>query len=203
MTGPELSEFLYRHRISLIAGTIIILLAAMGFFGYEKYQRHQVQRAAVLYNELVDTLVAGQTSTARASADTLVHQYGRTPYATFAHFFLARMDSESDQIPAAETELNIIIQTESAPRGLKSMARLSLARLYLEQKQAQKALGLLKAPDVAFSTLQDEIQGDAYVALHQDSKAMQAYQSAIAALPAADPYRSYLQMKMANIGVAP
>ena len=203
MTGPELSEFLYRHRISLIAGTIIILLAAMGFFGYEKYQRHQVQRAAVLYNELVDTLVAGQTSTARASADTLVHQYGRTPYATFAHFFLARMDSESDQIPAAETELNIIIQTENAPRGLKSMARLSLARLYLEQKQAQKALGLLKAPDVAFSTLQDEIQGDAYVALHQDSKAMQAYQSAIAALPAADPYRSYLQMKMANIGVAP
>ena len=203
MTGPELSEFLYRHRISLIAGTIIILLAAMGFFGYEKYQRHQVQRAAVLYNELVDTLVAGQTSTARASADTLVHQYGRTPYATFAHFFLARMDSESDQIPAAETELNIIIQTESAPRGLKGMARLSLARLYLEQKQAQKALGLLKAPDVAFSTLQDEIQGDAYVALHQDSKAMQAYQSAIAALPAADPYRSYLQMKMANIGVAP
>ena len=190
MTGPELSEFLYRHRISLIAGTIIILLAAMGFFGYEKFQHHQMQRAAVLYNELVDTLVAGQTTTARASADTLVHQYGRTPYATFAHFFLARMDSESDQIPAAETELNIIIQTESAPRGLKSMARLSLARLYLEQKQAQKALGLLKAPDVAFSTLQDEIQGDAYVALHQDSKAMQAYQSAIAALPAADPYRS-------------
>ncbi|WP_291520646.1 tetratricopeptide repeat protein [Acidithiobacillus sp.] len=203
MTGPELSEFLYRHRISLIAGTIIILLAAMGFFGYEKYQRHQVQRAAVLYNELVDTLVAGQTSTARASADTLVHQYGRTPYATFAHFFLARMDSESDQIPAAERELNIIIQTESAPRGLKGMARLSLARLYLEQKQAQKALGLLKAPDVAFAILQDEIQGDAYVALHQDGKAMQAYQSAIAALPAADPYRSYLQMKMANIGVAP
>ena len=203
MTGPELSEFLYRHRIPLIAGTIIILLAAMGFFGYEKYQRHQVQRAAVLYNELVDTLVAGQTSTARASADTLVHQYGRTPYATFAHFFLARMDSESDQIPAAETELNIVIQSESAPRGLKSMARLSLARLYLEQKQAQKALGLLKAPDVAFATLQDEIQGDAYVALHQDGKAMQAYQSAIAALPAADPYRSYLQMKMANIGVAP
>jgi len=203
VTGPELSEFLYRHRISLIAGTIIILLAAMGFFGYEKYQRHQVQRAAVLYNELVDTLVAGQTSTARASADTLVHQYGRTPYATFAHFFLARMDSESDQIPAAERELNIIIQTESAPRGLKGMARLSLARLYLEQKQAQKALGLLKAPDVAFAILQDEIQGDAYVALHQDGKAMQAYQSAIAALPAADPYRSYLQMKMANIGVAP
>ena len=203
MTGPELSEFLYRHRISLIAGTIIILLAAMGFFGYEKYQRHQMQRAAVLYNELVDTLVAGQTSTARASADTLVHQYGRTPYATFAHFFLARMDSESDQIPAAETELNIVIQSESAPRGLKSMARLSLARLYLEQKQAQKALGLLKAPDVAFATLQDEIQGDAYAALHQDGKAMQAYQSAIAALPVADPYRSYLQMKMANIGVAP
>ncbi|MHB1579854.1 MAG: YfgM family protein [Acidithiobacillus sp.] len=203
MTGPELSELLYRHRISLIAGTIVILLAATGFFGYEKYQHHQVQRAAILYNELVDTLVAGQTSTARASADTLVHQYGHTPYATFARLFLARMDSESDQIPAAETELNTVIQTGSAPRGLKSMAKLDLARLYLEQKQAQKALDLLKAQDVAFATLQDEIQGDAYVALHQDGKAMQAYQSAIAALPAADPYRSYLQMKMANIGVAP
>ena len=203
MTGPQLSEVLYRHRISLIAGTIIVLFAAMGFFGYEKYQRHQMQHAAVLYNELVDTLVAGQTSTARASADTLVHQYGRTPYATFAHFFLARMDSEGGHIPAAETELNIVIQSESAPRGLKTMARLSLARLYVEQKQAKKALSLLKGPDVAFSTLQDEIQGDAYMALHQDGKAMHAYQSAIAALPAVDPYRNYLQMKMANIGVAP
>ena len=203
MTGPELSEFLYRHRISLVAGTIIILLAALGFFGYEKYQRHQVQRAAVLYNELVDASVAGQVSTARASADTLVHQYGHTPYAIFAHFFLARMDSESNQIPAAETDLNTIIQSRSVPRGLKSMAKLSLARLYLKQKQAQKALDLLKATDVAFAALQDEIQGDAYVELHQNSKAMQAYRSAIVALPAADPYRSYLQMKMANIGVAP
>ena len=203
MTGPELSEFLHRHRISLIAGTVIILLAAMGFFGYEKYQRHQVQRAAILYNELVDTSVAGQISAARASADTLVRQYGHTPYAAFAHFFLARMDSESKQIPAAESELKTIIQSGNTPRGLKSMARLSLARLYLEQKQAQKALDLLKAPDLAFAPLQDEIQGDAYVALHQDGKAMQAYQSAIAALPVADPYRSYLQMKMANIGVAP
>ncbi len=203
MTGSELFHFLYRHRITFIGILLVALLAVMGYFGYEKYQRHQVQRAAVLYNELVSTLVAGQTSTARASADTLVHLYGHTPYATFAHFFLARMDRESGQIPAAEMELNQVIQMKHAPQGLKSIAKLSLARLYLQQKQARKALNLLRTPDGAFAVLQDEIQGDAYVALHQDGNAMRAYQSAIQALPATDPYRDYLQMKMANIGVAP
>jgi len=203
VTGPELSEFLSRHRVALIAGVIILLLAALGFFGYEKYQRHQVQKAAVLYNELVDTLVAGQTSTARASADTLIHQYNQTPYATFAHFFLARMDMNSQKIPAAEAELKAVIQSSNAPRGMHSMARLGLARLEVNQHQPQKALDILQHSDPAFTTIHDEIQGDAYAALHQPIKARQAYQAALSALPAADPYRSYLQMKMANIGVVP
>ncbi len=203
MTGQELSAFLSRHRVILSVGIIIILLAAMGFFGYEKYQRHQTAKAAVLYSELVDTMVEGQTSTARASADTLIKQYGNTPYATMARFFLARMDMESKQIPAAEKNLTAVVDQHDAPRGMRSMARLNLARLYVDQHQAQKALGLLQKTQPAFVSLADEIKGDAYASLNQISQAEQAYKTAMTALPAADPYRSYLQMKIANIGVAP
>lgn len=203
MTGQELSALLSRHRITLFVGVLVILFAAMGFFGYEKYQRHQTEKAAVLYNELVDTMVQGQTSTARASADTLVHQYARTPYATMARFFLARMDMESKQVPVAEKSLNEVINSENAPRGMRSLARLDLARLYVDQHQAQKALDLLRKPQPAYVTLADEIKGDAYASLNQVSQAEEAYKSAMAALPAADPYRTYLQMKIANIGVAP
>jgi len=203
VTGQELSALLSRHRITLIVGILVILFAAMGFFGYEKYQRHQTEKAAVLYSELVDTMVQGQTSTARASAGTLIHQYAHTPYATMAHFFLARMDMEGKQVPAAEKTLMSVIKNTSAPRGMRSLARLNLARLYVDQHQAHKALDILQNPQPAYVTLADEIKGDAYASLNQISQAEQAYHSAMSALPAVDPYRTYLQMKIANIGVAP
>ncbi|WP_414039255.1 YfgM family protein [Acidithiobacillus sp. M4-SHS-6] len=203
MTGQEFSALLSRHRVALIVGVIVILLAAMGFFGYEKYQRHQTEKAAVLYNELVDTMIQGQNSSARASADTLIHQYGHTPYGTMARFFLARLDMESKQVPAAEKSLRVVMDNSAAPRGMRSLARMNLARLYVDQHQPQKALDLLQKPDPAFASIADEIKGDAYVSLKQVSEADQAYQAAMKALPETDPYRSYLQMKIANIGVTP
>lgn len=203
MTGQELSALLSRHRVALIVGVIVILLAAMGFFGYEKYQRHQTEKAAVLYNELVDTMLQGQNSTARASADTLIHQYGSTAYGIMARFFLARLDMDSKQVPAAEQSLSAVMDDSSAPRGMRSLARLDLARLYVDQHKPQNALNLLQKSDSAFAAIADEIKGDAYASLQQVSKADQAYQAAMKALPETDPYRSYLQMKIANIGVAP
>ncbi|PKY10037.1 hypothetical protein B1757_12205 [Acidithiobacillus marinus] len=203
MTGQELSALLSRHRVALILGIIVILLGAMGFFGYEKYQRHQIEKAAVLYNELADTMLQGQNSTARASAETLIDHYAHTPYGIMARFFLARLDVESKQIPAAEKTLSAVMENASAPRGMRSLARMYLARLYVDQHQPQKALGLLQKTDPAFASVADEIKGDAYASLKQVSKADQAYHTAMKALPETDPYRTYLQMKIANIGVAP
>ena len=203
MTGPDIANFLQRYRKPLIAAFIIVLLAISGFFAYEKYQRHQVERAAVLYSELLDAMAAQQWSPARASAETLVSQYGHTPYGLFAHFFLARLDSNSGQTAKATAQLQAVIHADDAPVGMTAMARLSLARVYLQESQPQQALSILKVESPPFAALYAEARGDAYAALHQPDPAMQAYAQALAKLPATDPYRAYLQMKMANIGVAP
>jgi predicted negative regulator of RcsB-dependent stress response len=103
----------------------------------------------------------------------------------------------------AEAQLQAVIHADDAPVGMAAMARLSLARVYLQAGQPQQALATLKVQSASFAALYAEARGDAYAALRQPDPAMQAYGQALAKLPATDPYRAYLQMKMANIGVAP
>lgn len=203
MTGPELTEFFHRHRTLLIIGVLFFHFVGLAVLGYNKYQQHQMQQAALLYSELVNATVHKNNSVARASAESIINTYNHTPYGTLAHFFLARLDMEDKQVAVAEKAFKAIIDHHEVPLGMHSLARLSLARLYVDHHHPHKALILLTKVSKAFAAITDEIQGDAYTALDQPEKAEQAYKSAITALPVTSPYRRYLQLKEANIGVVP
>ncbi|OCX83188.1 hypothetical protein BAE47_12020 [Acidithiobacillus thiooxidans] len=132
MTGPELTEFLHRHRTLLIIGVLFFLFVGLAVLGYNKYQQHQMQQAALLYSELVNATIHKNNSVARASAESIINTYNDTPYGTLAHFFLARLDMEGKQVAVAEKAFKAIIDHHEVPLGMHSMARLSLARLYVD-----------------------------------------------------------------------
>ncbi len=202
MTGPEFTAYLQRHRKLLIVFFVLIIAGVLAFFAYDKYQRHQIERAGVLYSEMSDSLASGNDATARASAETLLHDYHSTPYAAMARFYLARLDTDANKTAAAEAQLEKLVPNNDLPTGLQPLAQASLARLYIEQGKNQQALQLLQKPDKAFAAVDWELRGDAQAKMGQDAKARADYQKALAALPATDPYAAFLQMKMANLGVA-
>ncbi|WP_291512092.1 tetratricopeptide repeat protein [Acidithiobacillus sp.] len=201
MTGPELSDYLYRHRKSLIVVVALVVLGAMGFFGYAKYQRHQMAQAASVYSELTQTVAANETAAAQASAQTLLQKYPHTPYATMARFFMARMEMMQHHDAQAQAQLQTILKSGHLPTGMEGLARFALARLQLGQGQAKSALETLGSPGDAYAPLFWELRGDAREQLKEWPKARQDYRKAEQALPATDPYRAYLQLKLANIGV--
>ncbi|MBU2753524.1 tetratricopeptide repeat protein [Acidithiobacillus sp. CV18-2] len=202
MTGPDFTELLQRHRKLLIIVFVLIIAGVLAFFAYDKYQRHQVERAAVLYSELSDSLASGNDATARASAETLIHDYSATPYASMARFYLARLDIDAKQDDKAEGQLLQLTRQADLPEGMQGLARSALARLYVDNGKNQQALELLQKPDGAFAAVDWELRGDAEAKLRHDDRARDDYEKAIAHLPASDPYVVYLQMKMANLGVS-
>ena len=203
MTGQEFTQSLQRHRKLLIVLFVLLLAGVLAFFAYDKYQRHQMERAGVLYNEMSGSLASNNDATARASAETLIHDYSSTPYAAMAHFYLARIDSDAKQDAKAEAQLQWLCSNHrTLPTGMQAMARAALARLYLQNGKNQQALQLLQKPERAFAAIDWELRGDAEAGLRHDSQARADYLKAIAALPATDPYLAYLQMKMANLGVS-
>ncbi|TQN49196.1 hypothetical protein DLNHIDIE_03486 [Acidithiobacillus thiooxidans ATCC 19377] len=135
MTGPELTEFFHRHRTLLIIGVLFFLFVGLAVLGYNKYQQHQMQQAALLYSELVNATVHKNNSVARASAESIINTYNHTPYGTLAHFFLARLDMEDKQVAVAEKAFKAIIDHHEVPLGMHSLARLSLARLYVDHRK--------------------------------------------------------------------
>lgn len=201
MTGPELSDYLYRHRKSLILVFALVVLGAMGFFGYAKYQRHQMAQAAAVYSELTQSMAANQLAAAQVSAQTLLQKYPDTPYATMARFFTARMEMMQHHEAQAQAQLEAILKKDHLPTGMAGLARFTLAELQLDQGQAKKALDTLGAPGTVYAPLFWELRGDAHEYLRAWPKARQDYLKAEQALPATDPYRAYLQLKLANIGV--
>ncbi|MDD3760981.1 MAG: tetratricopeptide repeat protein [Acidithiobacillus sp.] len=202
MTGPDFTEFLQRHRKLLIVVFVLIIAGVLAFFAYDKYQRHQVERAAVLYSELSDSLASGNDATARASAETLIHDYSATPYASMARFYLARLDIDAKQDNKAEEQFLQLTRQSDLPKGMQGLARSALARLYVDNGKNQQALELLQKPDGSFAVVDWELRGDAEAKLRHYDRARDDYEKAVAHLPASDPYVVYLQMKMANLGVS-
>lgn len=88
--------------------------------------------------------------------------------------------------------------------GIRVLATTRLARVLAAEKQHDAALALLtqeKAP--GFEPTVEELKGDIYQAQGKIEDARKAYQAASAALLARDERSPVLELKMADVGLAP
>ena len=112
---------------------------------------------------------------------------------------LARDAIIKQNYDAAETQLRSVINN-SKISAIRQIARLRLARLFIAKSAPDAALKVLERTDDAnFDGLTREIQGDAYLAMNETTKARQAYGEALDTLPNADVVRPILRMKYDNL----
>ncbi len=187
----------------LVVLTVVLgVLVVGGIRGWHYYRDSRAASALALFDQLQRAERASDHKKVRDIATQIVDKYASTQYATLASLASARSNFETGDLPAAKARLQWVIDNAGEEEA-RDVARLRLARLLLDEKNAAEALKLLDAKHGdSFSGLYADVRGDALLAGGKRSEARAAYQLALEKSDAASPSRQILQLKLDALGEA-
>ena len=189
---------------NLISGLLIAAAVAyLGWFGWNWYQRDQGIKAGSMYDEFDKALQAADAErTGRIFAD-MKERFPRAAYTGQAGLAAAKLAGEKGQADAARADLAWVAESGSEPE-YRSIARLRLAGLLLDEKKFDEALKQLDAVDGSeFAALAADRRGDVLMAQGKGDDAKAAYQKAWTAMDAKVDYRRVVEAKLNVLGVNP
>jgi len=185
---------------SVVAGVIIGVGALVGWRGWTAYQNGQANAASVHYAQLRAATLSDDAQGIETATRVLQESYPSTPYAALAALSLAKVKADAGDLEASAAQLRWAAE-HSSQEVVQAVANLRLARVRVAQGDNDAALTLVKGDFPApYTSLVEEIRGDAYVAKGNLDAAREAYDRA---LSAAAGGTEYLRMKRKNLGQAP
>lgn len=180
-----------------LAAFIIAIASVQGWRYYRASQADQVAESYVQFEKTVDAKDAKKT---RAAALAVMQQYPDSPYAARAALTAAQQSFEAKDMEGAQSSLRWVVDNSKSPQ-LKSVARLRLAAVLLDQKKYDEALKLLDDnKDPAFLPLTADLKGDIFAAQGKIAEARSSYQLAIEKTPANAQSRQLTQIKLDTLG---
>lgn len=189
------------YGLATISGVIIAIIIV---FGWQYYQRHKVaaqEQSSLLYETVLSSVMTGKTDEVKTRANTLIKEDPKTPYASLASLWLAKLALNENKLDEAVQHLQWVIAHQHHT-ALDGIAEIRLAKVYLAQNKTQEALQTLKPlQTTAYAGLASAVDGDAYFKLHQTAKARGAYQDALKKLPKDSPLYPLIQTKLANLPI--
>jgi predicted negative regulator of RcsB-dependent stress response len=200
---------------SMLFGVVLVLAIVFGMRQWQASQADTAGAASDLYQQISEMAVANVAKTisdddllaAQAVYSQLKEQYASSIYTRYAALAMAKFNAEKNQLDAAATELQWIIDNpdlglmQKADQELFLVARQRLARIKLAQGNAQGALELLRGVDAgSFTTTFAETEGDALLQMGDREGAKAAYQKALNAITDGNP--AILRLKLQDLGVS-
>ncbi len=191
-----------------LVAAIVIVAAGFGGWNFWEGQQLATQGAASdLYEEMLElTLVEPGQQIATDDADRIIalsaqlrDDFSQSTYASFGALFAASQQVASNDLEAAEADLQWIIDNHGkgfmakTDSGLLLTANLRLGRVILARGDAERALALVNsvAPQ-SFEVGYSELRGDIYLALGRRADARDAYLAAQEAGSLSDSLRMKL-----------
>ena len=180
-------------------GVLIALSISFSWRFYNSYKITRAEHAAIVYEQTMGDLLNGQTSAAIAQAKKLMKEFNSTPYASLSAFVLAQDAVESNKLDEAVQQLQWVI-VHGNTKAFRDLARIRLARIYVEQMKSDDAIKLLKSVKSSeFIGLAAKVRGDAYLKLKQTDQARQAYQDAVDHLPTSSGIHDLAEMALHSL----
>jgi len=195
----QLKNWVKQYGPTIVIG-IALALGITSIWNYwQSYREKVLVHASGVYDEMLSLRAEGNTNASLVQAQKLMTHYANTPYAQMGAFIIARDAVLKKDYSEAITQLNWVINN-SKDKSMREIARLRIARIYIEEKKPEKALQIVKkADDKNFMGMIDEVKGDAYLAMNDKDSARNSYQLALKELPNAEVTRPILQMKYDNL----
>lgn len=193
-----------------VTTVVAIAIAGAGFFGWNQYKAHQVEKASegsvryqqfLLEVEKLEEDPDSESAQARMQAlgADLLKDYSDSLYADFVRLHNARQAINQGDLAQARTLLEEV-NSKSSTESVKELAQLRLARVMAAQGETEPALSILqRVPSDAYAAMYAEARGDILSMQNRLAEARTAYQSALQAMQ--DPVsiqRNLVQMKIDN-----
>ncbi len=183
----------------------VLILALGGYAAYNFWNTHQrgkAVEASALYQEVTRLAETGDNAKVQRAAGDLESKFGGTAYGPMAALVAAKSAFDANDLKTAKTQLQWAV--DNGNDEVKSVARLRLSGVLLDEKAYDQALALLNAEFPAqFAAQVADRKGDVLVAQNKLPEARTAYQAALDKMDKRHPGRQIVQVKLDAIGGAP
>jgi len=189
-----------QYGVALIAGVMLGVVVLVGIKYWREHRMQKAETASQLYELLVQNYQTGKPEDVVLASRQLIEGFESTPYAGKAALLLARNRFDAGDLPGARQQLEWAMKN-ARESAVQHSARLRLARLQMDQGDAEGALATIKVRDTeGFTSEYEEIKGDLLLAKGDRDGARRAYQAALDSLPRNSGYGRLLSMKRDNLG---
>jgi predicted negative regulator of RcsB-dependent stress response len=187
----------------------VLIIALLGFAGYNYWksrERNQAAEASALYDSLVNAVqgpatpgAAPDAAKVQRIAGDIETKFGATAYGQMAALTAAKAAFDANDLKTAKAQLQWAI--DHGNDEYKSVARLRLSGVLLDEKAYDQALALLNGDFLPqFAAEVADRKGDVLVAQNKLAEARAAYVAALAQMSKAHPGRQLVQLKLDAIG---
>lgn len=207
----SLKRFLKDYGMPIVIGLALAIAVVAGWKLWQKTRLDNATQAATVFREMMSAVQRSQLNPEDRAANTEVQRLGKalkedhakTPFALNAGMLLARQAADRGDFKEAEKQLRWALEQKPG-EAERLLVTTRLARVLAAQKQYDAALALLnKEDDKGFRPTIEELKGDIYQAQGKLPEARKAYEAAALALQERDERRPLLELKMADVGLAP
>ena len=189
-----------QHGNKVIWGVTAFLLAVAGWRAWDNYSHKQAYEASALFDKALQAETMEDAKTAKAAAAQIMENHGRSAYATPAAWLSARINLDAGDIKSAMAQYQYALD-HAKDDGVAQLARLRLAGVKLDAKDAAAALKLLEGSfDPAYQGLAAQLRGDTLIALNKPAEAKVAYKEALEKLGDKSSLKSLVEIRLDALG---
>jgi predicted negative regulator of RcsB-dependent stress response len=182
--------------------TWVLIIALAGYAGFNFWNSHQQNKAAEasgLYDQLLTSLQSNDNAKVQRIAGDIESKFDGTAYAQMAALGAAKGAFDANDLKTAKAQLQWAV--DHGNDEYKSIAKLRLAGVLLDEKSYDQALTLLNGDFLPqFKADVADRKGDLFVAQNKLPEARTQYQAALAAMDQKNPGRQLVQIKLDAIG---
>jgi predicted negative regulator of RcsB-dependent stress response len=185
---------------NLISWVLIIALGSYAAYNFwNTHQRGKAAEASGLYDGLVVAAEANDNAKVQRMAADIESKYDSTAYAQMAALAAAKAAFDANDLKTAKAQLQWAV--DHGNDEYKSVARLRLSGVLLDEKAFDQALALLNGEFLPqFAAEVADRKGDVLVAQNKLAEARTAYQAALDKMDKRHPGRQIVQIKLEAIG---
>lgn len=198
-----LKDWWDKWSVWVYAGIAVFAVAMIGTQGWRYYQARQALGAEALYKGVdkiaQDAATSKDSKKLSETATAIADKFPSSFQASDAQLMAAKAAFEAGDLAAARTHLQWVV--DNGRETYRSLARIRLAGVYLDEKKYDEALKLLdQVKDEGYAGMAADLRGDVFAAQGKRDEARAAYQLAVEKAGDRSPLKMISQAKLDAVG---